>query len=298
MTTISGTRRSRISPLGLTFLAVTSIGWGVNFPVMKYLLSEWPPLASRGLTGIVGAAALALIAVLQRQSLAVPRKMRLRLLLVSLLAITSWVALMGLALLWLDAREAAVLAISVPVWVALLAWPVLGERLSLVRALALMVALGGIFILIGGNGIQAGIGKLPGFLLALAGAICVGLGTVLTKHFPLAVPPLPLAVWQLGIGCLPVAIAGLAIEHPRLGALSALGWASMIYMTLIQFCLCYVCWFAALARLPAATASIGTLLVPVVGVLSAAAMLHEPLGLRELIALVVALGGVAVALRA
>jgi probable blue pigment (indigoidine) exporter len=298
MTTISGTRRSRISPLGLTFLAITSIGWGVNFPVMKYLLSEWPPLSSRGLTGIIGAAALALIAVLQRQSLAVPRKMRLRLLLVSLLTITSWVALMGLALLWLDAREAAVLAISVPVWVALLAWPVLGERLSLVRALALMVALGGIFILIGGNGIHAGIGKLPGFLLALAGAICVGLGTVLTKHFPLAVPPLPLAVWQIGIGCLPVAIAGLAIEHPQLGALSALGWASMIYMTLIQFCLCYVCWFAALARLPAATASIGTLLVPVVGVLSAAAMLHEPLGLRELVALVVALGGVAVALRA
>jgi probable blue pigment (indigoidine) exporter len=64
--------------------------------------------------------------------------------LVSLLAITSWVAFMGLALLWLDAREAAVLAISVPVWVALLAWPVLGERLSLVRAL--VVALGGVTV--------------------------------------------------------------------------------------------------------------------------------------------------------
>jgi drug/metabolite transporter (DMT)-like permease len=53
----------------------------------------------------------------------------------------------GLALLWLDAREAAVLAISIPVWVSLLAWPVLGERLSLVRALAnsfLVVALGGV----------------------------------------------------------------------------------------------------------------------------------------------------------
>ena len=43
---------------------------------------------------------------------------------------------MGLAILWLDAREAAMLAISIPVWVSLLAWPVLGERLSLVRALA------------------------------------------------------------------------------------------------------------------------------------------------------------------
>ena len=68
-------------------------------------------------------------------------------------------------------------------------------------------------------------------------------------------------------------------------------------MTLIQFCLCYVCWFAALERLPAATASIGTLLVPVIGVLAAASMLHEPLGLREFAALTFTLGGVAMALR-
>jgi drug/metabolite transporter (DMT)-like permease len=298
MTAVRNSGRNRMSPLGLALLAVTSIGWGLNFPIMKQLLSEWPPLSSRGLSGIVGAGALALFALLQRQSLAVPRKMRLRLVLVSLLTISSWVAFMGLALVWLDAREAAVLAISVPVWVALLAWPILGERLSPVRAIALLVALGGIFILIGGNSIDAGIGKLPGLLMALVGAICVGLGTVLTKHFPLEMAPLPLAAWQIGIGCLPVAIVGLAIEQPALAALSAVGWASMIYLTLIQFCLCYVCWFAALARLPAATASIGTLLVPVVGVLSAAAILHEPFGLREVIALAVALGGVALALRA
>ena len=298
MTRILNNAHGRIAPLGLMFLAVTSVGWGVNFPIMKYLLSEWPPLSSRGLSGVVGAAALALVAVLQGQRLAVPPRMRLRLVLVSLLTISSWVAFMGLALVWLDAREAAVLAISIPVWVALLAWPVLGERLSLVRAVALMVALGGIFILIGGNSIDASIGKLPGLLMALAGAVCVGLGTVLTKHFPLKMPPTSLAAWQIGIGCLPVAVVGLLLEQPHPAALSAAGWASMAYMTLIQFCLCYVCWFAALERLPAATASIGTLLVPVVGVLSAAAMLNEPFGLRELIALVVALGGVALALRA
>ncbi len=111
-------------------------------------------------------------------------------------------------------------------------------------------------------------------------------------------PPLSLAAWQIGIGCLPVAIVGLVVEAPKLAALSAIGWASMAYMTLIQFCLCYVCWFATLARLPAATASIGTLLVPVVGVVSAALMLHEPFGLREFAALTIALGGVAMALRA
>jgi len=125
--------------------------------------------------------------------------------------------------------------------------------------------------------------------------VCVGLGTVLTKHFPLAMPPLSLAAWTVGLGCLPITLVGLAVEQPQLSALSSIGWASMIYMTLIQFCLCYVCWFAALERLPAATASIGTLLVPVVAVL--AAMLREPLSTSDIAALVVTFAAVAVALR-
>jgi probable blue pigment (indigoidine) exporter len=265
---------------------------------MKHLLTEWPPLSSRGLSGIAGAAALALFALARRQKLSVPRPMWLRLLLVSMLTIGGWVAFMGLALLWLNASEAAVLGISIPVWVAFLAWPILGERLSPLRAVALAVSLAGIAVLIGGNGIEASVEKLPGIACALAGAVCVALGTVLTKHFPLAMPPLSLAAWQIGLGCLPIAIVGLAVEQPHLAALSYVGWLSLLYMTLIQFCFCYVCWFAALERLPAATASIGTLLVPVVGVLAAAAMLHEPLGLREIAALVITLGGVAVALRA
>jgi probable blue pigment (indigoidine) exporter len=286
-----------MSPLGLVVLAIASVGWGLNFPIMKHLLTEWPPLSSRGLCGVVGAAALALIALGRQQTLRVPRGMWLRLLLVSTLQLGGWVAFMGLALLWLSASEAAVLGISIPVWVAFLARPILGERLSLLRALSLMVSLAGIAVLIGGNGFDASIEKLPGILFALSGAVCVALGTVLTKHFPLAMPPLSLAAWQIGLGCLPIAIIGLAIEQPQLAALSSVGWASMVYLTLIQFCLCYVCWFAALERLPAATASIGTLLVPVVGVLAAAMMLHEPLGLREVAALVITLGGVAVALR-
>jgi drug/metabolite transporter (DMT)-like permease len=284
-------------PAGLVVLLIASVGWGLNFPIMKYLLREWPPLSSRGLCGIAGAAGLALIALARRQSLSVPRQMWLRLLLVSWLTIGGWVAFMGLALLWLSASEAAVLGISIPVWVALLAWPVLGERLSPLRAVSMMIALAGITVLIGGNGLDASLEKLPGLLCALAGAVCVGLGTVLTKHFPLAMPPLALAAWQIGLGCLPIAIVGLAVEQPQLAALSGLGWASMIYMTVIQFCLCYVCWFAALERLPAATASIGTLLVPVVGVLAASAMLHEPLGIREITALAVTLGGIGLALR-
>jgi drug/metabolite transporter (DMT)-like permease len=298
MTVATQASAARISSLGLVYLTIASVGWGLNFPIMKHLLTEWPPLSSRGLCGIVGAATLALIAIARQQKLSVPRQMWLRLLLVSMLNVGGWVAFMGLALLWLSASEAAVLGTSIPVWVVLLAWPILGERFSLVRALALMVALAGISVLIGGNGLDASLAKLPGLLCALAGAVCVALGTVLTKHFPLAMPPLSLAAWQIGLGCLPIAIVGLAFEQPQLAALSSVGWASMVYMTLIHFCLSYACWFAALERLPASTASIGTLLVPLVGVLAANAMLNEPLGLREIAALAFTLGGVGIALRA
>src|SRR3982074_1780552 len=117
----------RMSALGLVVLAIGSVGWGLNFPIMKHLLTEWPPLSSRGLCGIAGAAALALIAVARRQQLSVPRRMWLRLLLVSTLQIGGWTAFMGLALLWLSASEAAVRGISIPGWGAFRAWPVPGD---------------------------------------------------------------------------------------------------------------------------------------------------------------------------
>jgi len=289
--------RPRISPLGLVFLAVASVGWGLNFPIMKHLLTEWPPLSSRGLSGLVGAAALAMIALVRQQQLGVPRPMWLRLLLVSTLSIGGWVAFMGLALLWLSASEAAVLGISIPVWVAFLAWPILGERLSLLRALALMVSLAGIAVLIGGNGIEAGVEKLPGIACALAGAVCTGLGTVLTKHFPLSMPPLSLAAWQIGLGCLPVAVAGLLIETTHIEKVSQLGWWLLSYSIVIQFCIAYVSWFAALARLPASVAAIGTMAVPVIGVVASAVALHEPLGIGQIAALVFTLAGVVLATR-
>ena len=105
---------------------------------------------------------VALFALARRQKLRVPRPIWLRLLLVSMLTIGGWVAFMGLALLWLNASEAAVLGMSIPVWVAILAWPILGERLSPLRAVALTVALAGIAVLIGGNGIDASVEKIAG----------------------------------------------------------------------------------------------------------------------------------------
>jgi len=74
-------------------------------------------------------------------------------------------------------------------------------------------------------------------------------------------------------------------------------WMLLTYSTVVQFCIAYVCWFAALARLPASVAAIGTMSVPVIGVVASALALHEPLGIGQIAALVFTLAGVALATR-
>ena len=77
----------------------------------------------------------------------------------------------------------------------------------------------------------------------------------------------------------------------------ASGAAVLTYMILGPMALCYLTWFAALQRLPASTAALGTLSVPVIGVIAATLVLGEPLGTRQVIAAALTLGGVALAIK-
>ena len=116
---------------GFVFLTITSVGWGLNWPVMKHLLTELPPLSARGWSGLVGAVSLAALALARGEDMRVPRALWPRLVLLSLLTVGSWASLIALSLLWLRASEAAVIAASMPVWVSLLALLILHEHFSL-----------------------------------------------------------------------------------------------------------------------------------------------------------------------
>lgn len=282
---------------GLALLLLTTACWGLSWPVGKFVLSEWPPLSLRGITGVVGGLTLASYVIATRISLKVPADQWPRLLISSVLNVTVYMATMGIALSMMPASEVSVVAYTMPIWTAVLAWPLLGERLTALRLLALVLAFAGLTVLFGGNGISAAATKLPGILLAMTGALGFAVGTIFLKRHPIELPGATSAAWQIGIGSLPLALAGIFFEHPSIGALTGGGWAALVYLVLMQFCIAYVAWFAALKRLPASIAAIGTMLVPVISVVVSGIALHEPLGARHIGALVCTIVGVALAAR-
>ena len=71
-----------------------------------------------------------------------------------------------------------------------------------------------------------------------------------------------------------------ADRRQQVAGLSALAYVILMGMVFSQWA-----WFAVLGRLPVAVASIGSLAVPMVGVLSSALLLHEPVGPAEFAAL-------------
>ena len=202
-----------------------------------------------------------------------------------------------MAMKYVTVGEGALIAYTMPIWAMLFAWPFLHMRPSLRDVAALVLGIAGVALLLGADGFAFDAGKLIGIALALACAILFALGNVLNRA-PLPMPPLVVVAWQVGLGCFVMLILGVAFEQPELlRAITRCGLACFVYMTLVPMGLCYLTWFETLRRLPPTSASTGMLLVPVIGVVSAAFILGEPLGLREVAAMVLTLGGVTLALQ-
>ena len=287
-------RRDR--SIGFFCLCITAFGWALNWPLMKLLLQQWPPLFARGLAGVCAALILAVLALSRGERLGVPREAVPRLLFATFTNVFAWMGFGTMAMKFVSVGEGALIAYTMPIWAMLFAWPVLHVRPTTRDVMALVLGIAGVVLILGGNGFAFGVDKLFGIALALSCAILFALGNVLNRK-QLPMPPLVVVAWQVGLGCLVMLILGVIFERPNYAALTPLGLGSFVYMMLIPMGVCYVTWFETLRRLPPTSASTGMLLVPVIGVVSAALILGEPLGLREVAAMVLTLGGVTLALQ-
>lgn len=294
--------RAGTPPLrGFAFLGVTAMAWGLNWPVMKLLMRDWPPYAFRVFAALGAVGLLVLVARAQGDGFWPRRDQWGRLAISAVLNVSAWSVVAPLSLFWLDAAEAAIIAYTMPVWAVVLAWPVLGERPTWKRVAGLGLGLSGVTLLmagtLAGDGWDGLWGKLPGAAAILTTALMFAGGAVFTKRWPVQMAPVPLVAWQIAIGTLPVWVIALGFESLDLSRVTWVGWGCLVYVAVVAQCAAYLAWFRALRLLPAGTAATGSLLIPVIGVFSSAGLLGEPLGVRHLVALVLTLGGVVLAAR-
>src|SRR5215203_1490902 len=153
-------RRSR--RMGLLCLAVTAVGGGLNWPIIKLILRKWPPLFARGTAGLAAALGLAAVALMRGERMTVPSHAIGRLSLAAALNVFAWMGFSTMAMVWLSVAEGTLLVYTMPIWATLLAWPLRGARPTLRSIAALALGMGGVAMLLAGPGLALGAGKLPG----------------------------------------------------------------------------------------------------------------------------------------
>jgi O-acetylserine/cysteine efflux transporter len=175
-----------------------------------------------------------------------------------------------------------------------MAFALLGERPTRLRALGMAVALGGVALAAVDEGTA---GPLGAFALVIVAAACWGLSNVLTRK---ASPPDPLnfMVWVSTVPVLPLLGLSLLTEGPSrdLAALRALDWQGagiVLYVAWITTVFGFGAWGWLLRRHPASTVAPFSLLVPVFGMSSAAVFLGEPISPLRWGAAALLVGGVA-----
>jgi len=253
----------------------------MNWIATRVILEALSPWSLRVVGIGLGALVLMIAAAVSRTNLSVPRGAWLKLTIAAFFNVGIFNVCSAYSQVYGTTSRAVVIAYSMPIWASVLAWFVLKEKLTGVKLAALALCALGLVILIGPLFEQG----LPlGALFALACAWFWAAGTIYLKAAQIPIPTLAATAWQLLLGWLMI-VAGMLVFYglpqPSPVPTATLIWIG--YNGLIGMGLIYFVWFVVVDKLPTMTASIGTLLVPVVGVIGSAVINGERPNLTDTI---------------
>ena len=281
----------RLPRQGLLLLVALSFFWGNNWPIMKVILTEVPPLYFRSICLLTGGVGMLLLTALSGNSIRVPRDQWRRVGLISLFSVVGWNILVIYGISLLPSGRAALLGYTMPLWSVILSVWLLGEELTRQRALALLLGIAGIFVLISSS--------LKDMLHVPVGVLCMvlaawswALGIVLLKRFSVPIPISALTGWTLLLAGIPIVILAVFLETPRLYMPSFWPAFGIIYNVLIAFMLCNWMWNRIVLMVPVSVSALSSMATPLIGVLGGIVFLGEPLGWREILATLLILSAV------
>lgn len=264
-------------------LLLLTLIWGYNWVVMKSALLYAGPFEFAAIRTFFGA--LVLFVVMY----ATKRPMRLvefpTMFVLGILQNVGFTGLLMWALVEGGAGKTAVLTYTMPFWVMLLAWPLLGERVHGWQWLAVIAAVLGMTFIFDPLHLKADAFSMA---LAIASGISWALSAILTKklhHRRPALDLINLTAWPMLIGALPMVALALWLPAAPIRWEPYL-WGAIGFNVFLSGALAWLLWLFALQRLRAGIASMGSMLAPVIGVAAAWIQLGEVPDTAELIGMV------------
>ena len=283
-----GRSPSRTRDLGILALVILGPVWGYGWVATKVALDYSDAMTFAALRVPLSAGLLFLVMILLRKPLRPPPLGYT--MLVGLLQTTLFVGLVITALHETGAGKVSVLTYTMPFWLLLLAWVFLGERLRGVQWLAVGLAFVGLVLVVRPwefEGVVNGVLTVLGGLSWAASAVVVKL---MQRKYTVDV--LSLTTWQMLFGSIPLVILALFTYSGGPEWTFGFTWG-LAYTVVLANAVAWFLWLYALHSLPAGAAGLGTLSIPVVGVVAAWIQLGEvptPVEAIGMILIIAALG--------
>jgi len=281
-------------PQLLWLLVGLTLGWGLNWPIMKLVIREMAPMHFRTMCLVGGAVGLFSLARMSGLPIRVPAGQWPRLVALGLVNMTGWniLAIYGVSLM--ASGRAAILGYTMPAWGVLISAWLLGEPLTRRRAFGVGLGVVGMLVLMGSE-VQA-VGRSPvGALCMILAALTWAMATVMLKRWPVDLPTSSLTAWQMVIGVVPILAIALAVERGPFSPFALSLWPMLgsFYNILVAFIFCYWAWTKIAIQAPVGVSSLAVMMVPVVGVFSGVLVLGETPHWQDYAALVLVVGSLA-----
>ncbi len=276
------------------FLTVALIGllWGLNWPAVKFMLTEMPPLTIRAVAFPFAAVLLALIASARGERLWPAWHEWLPLTVTGVLVIFGFNVLTALGQTLTETSKAAIIAYTMPALTAMLAAVSLGERLEARHKASLALGMAGLGVLASEN-FAALLSAPLGPAIMFGAALSWAGGNVALKGFTWQLSPLARTVWFFAISSA-LAWPLVWIFEPPAGQSwpSVPVFATLLYHAVGPMVICYALWTVLVGRLSATVAAIAALLAPVVGVSSAIILLGDAVTWQKTVSLAMILASI------